>query len=103
MQDGYSPLYVASQNGHTEVVNLLVQAGANVNLATSDEVHDSTHTVSSSIAAVVETNIKFIEFVVYDLHELLSRNMILYIIYMGVISEETSKQKSKKILKEGTL
>ena len=67
-QDGYSPVYAASQNGHTEVVDLLVQAGADIHLATTDEVHVSTHTVSSSVAAVVETNVRLIEFVVYDLH-----------------------------------
>ena len=69
MKDGISPVYVASQNGHTEVVDLLVQARADINLATTDEeVHVSTHTVSSSVAAVVETNVRLIEFVVYHLH-----------------------------------
>ena len=66
-QDGYSPVYVASHNGHTEVVDLLVQAGADIHLA-STKVHVSTHTVSSSVAAVVETNVRLIKFVVYDLH-----------------------------------
>ena len=65
-QDGLSPVYAASQKGHTEVVDLLVQAGADIHLAT--KVHVSTHTVSSSVAAVVETNVRLIEFVVYDLH-----------------------------------
>ena len=68
MQDGVSPVYAASMNGHTEVVDLLVQAGADIHLATTDEVHISTHTVSSSVAAVVETNVRLIEFVVYHLH-----------------------------------
>ena len=67
-QDGYSPVYVASENGHIEVVDLLLQAGADTHLAFTDEVHVSTHTVSSSVAAVVETNVRLIEFVVYDLH-----------------------------------
>ena len=67
-QDGYSPVYAASWNGHTVVVDLLVQAGADINLATTDEVHVSTHTLSSSVAAVVETNFRLIEFLVYDLH-----------------------------------
>ena len=35
VQDGLSPVYVASQNGHTEVVDLLVQAGADIHLATT--------------------------------------------------------------------
>ena len=39
-QDGYSPVYVASQNGHGEVVDILVQAGADIHLATT-EVHVS--------------------------------------------------------------
>ena len=59
-QDGYSPVYAASQNGHTEVVDLLVQAGADIHLASTDEVHVSTHTVSSSVAVVVETNVRLI-------------------------------------------
>ena len=59
-QDGISPVYVASQNGHAEVVDLLVQAGADIHLATTGKVHVSTHTVSSSVAAVVETNVTLI-------------------------------------------
>ena len=56
VQGGISPVYVASQKGHTEVMDLLVQAGADINLATTDEVHVSTHTLSSSVAAVIETD-----------------------------------------------
>ena len=33
VQDGASPLYAASQEGHTDVVDILVKAGANVNQA----------------------------------------------------------------------
>ena len=66
-QDGGSPVYAASENGHTEVVDLLVQAGADIHLATT-KVLASTHTLSSSVAAVVETNVRLIEFVVYGLH-----------------------------------
>ena len=54
MQDGISPMYAASHEGHTEVVGLLVQAGADVHLATT-KVHVSTHTVSSSVPSFVET------------------------------------------------
>ena len=63
-QDGFSPVHAASENGHIEVVDLLVQAGADIHLATTDEVHVSTHTVSSSVAVDVETNVRLIEFVV---------------------------------------
>ena len=38
-QDGISPVYVASKNGHKEVVDLLVEAGANIHLATTEEVY----------------------------------------------------------------
>ena len=40
-QDGVSPVYVASKNGHTEIVDLLVQAGADIHLASTDKVHVS--------------------------------------------------------------
>ena len=63
-QNGISPVYTASLKGHTEVVDLLVQAGADINLATTNEVHVSTHTVSSSVAAVVETNVRLIKLIV---------------------------------------
>ena len=43
VQAGVSPLYVASQNGHTDVVDLLVRAGADVHLATSEVYHFSVH------------------------------------------------------------
>ena len=33
IQNGASPLYVASQEGHTDVVDILVKAGADVNQA----------------------------------------------------------------------
>ena len=33
LQDGATPLYVAAQNGHTEVVAALVAAGASLNQA----------------------------------------------------------------------
>ena len=48
-QNGVSPVYVASLKGHTDVVELLVQAGADIHLATADEVSDDSHTVSSSV------------------------------------------------------
>ena len=31
LQDGWTPLDVASQNGHLEIVKRLIEAGANVN------------------------------------------------------------------------
>ena len=50
MQDGLSPVYIASQEGHPDVVDLLVQAGADIHLA-EPEVYTCqyTHTVSSSV------------------------------------------------------
>ena len=34
VQDGFSPVYVASQNGHPDIVDLLVNAGGDIHLAT---------------------------------------------------------------------
>ena len=59
-------MYVASEFGHTDVVDLLVKAGAVIHLATT-EVHVSSHTDSSSVGAVVETNVRLSESV-SDLH-----------------------------------
>ena len=59
-QYGLSPVFAASRGGHTEVVDLLVQAGADIHHATTDMVHVSKLTVSSSVAAVVETNVRII-------------------------------------------
>ena len=36
IQENFSPVFVASQEGHTQVVELLIGAGANVHLATSE-------------------------------------------------------------------
>ena len=32
-QNGATPLYVASQNGHSDIVNILIRNGADVNMA----------------------------------------------------------------------
>ena len=47
-QNGASPVCAASHEGHTDVVELLVQAGADIHLATT-EVSDDSHTVSFSL------------------------------------------------------
>ena len=31
LQDGFSPLHVASQEGHSDVCRLLIEQGANIN------------------------------------------------------------------------
>ena len=62
LQNGSSPVYVASENGHTDVVDLLVQAGADIHLA-DPEVYTLIRTVSSSAVIVVVrlTNVGLIE------------------------------------------
>ena len=42
IQNGFTPVYYASQNGHADVVNLLIKAEADINLATT-KVDVSTH------------------------------------------------------------
>jgi len=37
-EDGASPLFLASQEGHTDCVRMLLQHGADANLATTDPV-----------------------------------------------------------------
>ena len=53
-QDGFSPLYAASQDGHTEVVDILLRSGADVHQTTIKVCHstitdylpsDSTHSL----------------------------------------------------------
>ena len=41
LQDGTTPLFIASQQGHSDVVNILIRNGADVNMA--KEVKHSTH------------------------------------------------------------
>ena len=61
-------MYFASQYGHPDVVDLLVQAGADIHLAET-EVHVSTHThtVSSSVRyhSVSEGRMKYSTVVSY--------------------------------------
>ena len=44
LQDGRSPLYTASFNGHLDVVKTLMEAGANINQANKVHVHVGRHT-----------------------------------------------------------
>ena len=50
VQDGYSPVYIASQNGHTDVVDLLVSEGADIHLA----IKVCIHTLSSTVSACIQ-------------------------------------------------
>ena len=50
MQDGFSALFVASQEGHTDVVDILVEAGADVNQATTEvQIHTCKKYVNYSL------------------------------------------------------
>ena len=46
LQDGRSPLYMASQEGHLDVVKTLIEAGANIDQANKVSTHISTHLYS---------------------------------------------------------
>ena len=48
-EDGYSPIFIAANNGHAEVVKLLVEKGADLNQA---NVRHRTSIVISVLAAV---------------------------------------------------
>ena len=39
LQDGLSPLYISSVNGHLDVVKTLIEAGANINQANKVSTH----------------------------------------------------------------
>ena len=39
LQDGRSPLHMASQEGHLDVVKTLIEAGANINQVTKVSTH----------------------------------------------------------------
>lgn len=53
LQNGFSPVYVASQNGHTQIVDILVKAGADINLTTK-KVNITVYTVSVPVQIAVE-------------------------------------------------
>ena len=42
LQDGRSPLYMASQEGHLDVVKTLIEAGANIDQAEKVSIHTYT-------------------------------------------------------------
>ena len=42
LQDGLSPLYMASQKGHLDIVKTLIEAGANINQAVKVSTHNYT-------------------------------------------------------------
>ena len=54
-KDGASPLYLASQEGHDGIVEMLLQAGATVDLQTKVEdcYYDSTVTCGVSLAVFI--------------------------------------------------
>ena len=59
-QDGFTPVYIASHEGHTAVVDTLLKAGADIHLATT-KVHTRLipmHTQNSSL----DTQYTFCEF-----------------------------------------
>ena len=53
LQDGWSPLYIASHNGHLDIVKTLIEAGANVNQANKVQCVGRLH-VSFSVIVVYE-------------------------------------------------
>ena len=53
-------MYAASQNGHTDVVDLLVQAGADIHQADPEVLYINTHSVAV-IVVVRLTNVRLIE------------------------------------------
>ena len=51
LQDGWTPLLVASMRGHDRIVELLIAAGADVNFA--DKVSCYQHTVASGLLTIL--------------------------------------------------
>ena len=89
LQKGWSPLLIASSNGHLEVVKALIEARADVNQA--NKVHYNTFThqhkyVCDSIACIHGVHIK-INAYVYHVHSCMCS---VYFICMCVSSTFTS-------------
>ena len=40
-QNGSSPVFIASQSGHTDIVDLLIDTGADINLTTIEVLYDA--------------------------------------------------------------
>ena len=61
VQNGFSPLYVASECGHTEIVDLLLGAGADVHQAT--KVHTcSQELISPDVADMLSLIIRIVHY-----------------------------------------
>ena len=72
-QDGISPLHVACLGGDTDVVDLLVQAGADIHLASTDKVYLLLYIQIFPFSWNCETN-----FIVVDLYNILC--LLLFLI-----------------------
>ena len=57
LQDGWSPLYAASDAGHLDIVKTLIEAGANVNQATEVQCVGRLHVASNVIVIYEHTYI----------------------------------------------
>lgn len=65
LQDGWSPLNVASFNGHLDVVKTLMEAGASINQANKVHVHVGRHIFGVIVHATHHTPIILSDIIVF--------------------------------------
>ena len=86
LQDGWSPLYIASFNGHLDVVKTLMEAGANINQANKVRVLVSRYTCVN----VHAMHVHYCAYCMYDIIAFIKQNyrykyMLLHVqLYMDM-------------------
>ena len=86
LQNGWSPLYVASENGHLEVVKTLIEARADVNQANKVHCNIFTHQrkyVCDSIACIHGVHVKISAYV-YHVHSCMCSVYFMHVCFFYI-------------------